>query len=45
MSKRLKSTHYQSINNQTSDNMPPRKKVTESKLIQTEELPKNENLL
>ena len=42
MSKRLKSTHYQSINNQTSDNMPPRKKVTESKLIQTEELPKNE---
>jgi len=42
MSKRLKSTHYQSINNQTSDNMPPRKKVIESKLIQTEELPKNE---
>lgn len=42
MSKRFKSSHNQSTNNQTSDSMPPRKKVTESKLIQTDELLKNE---
>ena len=42
MSKRLKSNHYQNTNNQTSDNMPPRKKVIESKLIQTDELPETD---